>query len=109
MWLKILQSFLKLGKKEQLVLSRLLYYRHVLSKEISNKSIVEDLTMGTNTRKEIKKELNMDTASFNNMLSSLRKKNMIVNNTINKKIVPNVEADFKNFKLVYNIEIHEDI
>jgi len=108
-WLKILQSFLKLGKQEQLVLSRLLYYRYNLIKQVSNKSIVENILFSPEYRKLIKQELDIGTPSFNNTLSSLRRKKIIINNKINNKIIPKVETDFTNFKLVYNIEIVENI
>tara|TARA_R110000772_G_scaffold23035_2_gene62007 strand:- start:291 stop:680 length:390 start_codon:yes stop_codon:yes gene_type:complete len=108
-WLKIMQSFLKLGKQEQLVLARLLYYRYVISLDVKNDTIVSDLTMSTNTRKQIKKDLDLDTASFNNTLSILRRKKMIINNTINPKVIPRVQPGFKNFKLVYDININEVI
>lgn len=108
-WIKILQSFLKLGKKEQLVLSKILYNRYILTQEIKNKAIVEDLVLSTGIRKKIKDELKIDSASFNNILSALRKKKLLVGNKINNKIIPMVSDDFKSFKLVYNIEINEDI
>ena len=104
-WLKILQAYLKLGKQERLVLSRLLYHRYKLSHEIKNKSIVESTLMSTQIRKQIREELGMDTASFNNTLTALRKKRLIVNNKINNKIIPKVDPNFKSFKLIYNIEI----
>ena len=108
-WLKILQSFLKLGKQEQQVLSKLLYYRYELSKQISNITIVENILMGTEYRNLLRKELSIDTASFNNTLSSLRKKKILINNKINNKLIPKLEPNSKNFKLVYNIDISEDI
>lgn len=109
LWLKILQSFLKLGKQEQQVLASILYYRYLLLKDIKNTRIVENIVMSTEYRKLIKKELKIDTPSFNNTLSSLRRKKILINNKINNKIIPKVETDFKNFKLVYNIEVNEDI
>ena len=108
-WLKILQSFLKLGKQEQLVLAKLLYHRYNLTKQITNKVIVEDTLMSPQYRKLIRKELSIDIASFNNTLTSLRKKKILIDNKINNKIIPKVESNFKNFKLVYNIDISEDI
>lgn len=108
-WIELFQSFLKLGKQEKLVLSSFLYYRYKLSKQVSNPTIVDTLTFSTETRKQIKEDLDIDDAGFNNVLSALRKKKMIINNKINPKLIPQVEIDFKNFKLVYNININEDI
>lgn len=105
LWLMILQPFLNLRNQEVDVLARLLYYRHSISKQIKSKDLVDELLFNTSTRKKIKKELNIKEYSFNNTLSALRKKNLIIDNSINSKVIPKVEADFKNFKLVYNIEI----
>jgi hypothetical protein len=108
-WLRLLQAFLKLGKQEQRVLAKLLYYRYKFSQETTNKTTVDFLTLCTETRKKIKKELNLDTTAFNNTLSTLRKKKIIINNKINNKLIPVVKPNFTNFKLVYNIEVNEDI
>lgn len=108
-WLKIMQSFLKLGKQEQLVLARLLYYRYKIALDVKNDTIVSELTFSTNTRKQIKQELGLDNSAFNNALSILRRKKMIINNTINPKVIPRVQPGFKNFRLVYDIEINEVI
>ena len=54
---------------------------------------------------KIIEELDLKEYSFNNILSSLRKKKLIVNNSINSKIIPKVEKNFKKFQLIYDIEI----
>lgn len=105
LWLMILQPFLNLRNQEVSVLARLLYYRYAISKEVKNKAIVDELLFNTTTRKKIKDDLDIKEYSFNNILSSLRKKKLIVKNSINNKVIPKVEEDFKNFKLIYNIEI----
>ena len=101
----MLQPFLRLRNQEVNVLARLLYYRYAISKEVSNKKIVDQLVFNTTTRKKIIEELEIKEYSFNNILSSLRKKKLIVNNSINNKVVPKVEKDFKKFQLIYDIEI----
>lgn len=105
LWLMILQPFLNLRNQEVAVLAKLLYYRHSISKEVKNKAIIDDLLFNTTTRKKIAAELKIKEYSFNNTLTALRKKKLIVNNSINSKVIPKVEEDFKNFKLVYNIEV----
>lgn len=109
LWLMILQPFLKLRKQEINVLARLLYYRYTISKQVKNKSIVDDLLFNTKTRKAIKSELGIKDYVFNNIMTTLRKKKIIVNNSISNKIIPKIEGDLKNFKLVYNIEINETV
>jgi len=105
LWLLMLQPFLKLRNQEVNVLAKLLYYRYTISKEVSNNKIVDELVFNTTTRKKIIEELDLKEYSFNNILSALRKKKLIVNNSINNKIVPKIEKNFKKFQLIYDIEI----
>lgn len=106
-WLKILQPFLKLRKQEVQVLSKLLYYRYRIMNvnNITNEVIVNELLFGTQYRKKIRADLKLEDYSFNNILTSLRKKDIIVNNEISNKVIPRVDNNFKNFKLIYNFEI----
>jgi hypothetical protein len=104
-WLTLLQPFLKLRDQELNVLATLLYYRHTIQEQVKSKTIIDELLFNTKTRKKIKEELGIESYSFNNILSSLRKKGMITNNSLNTKIIPLVEPGFDNFKLVYNVEI----
>lgn len=105
MWLMLLQPFLKLRDQERQVLASLLYYRHTIEQQVKNKSIIDELLFNTKTRKKIREELDIESYSFNNILSSLRKKKLIVNNSLNTKVIPKVQQDFENFKLVYNLDI----
>jgi DNA-binding MarR family transcriptional regulator len=104
-WLTLLQPFLKLRDQELKVLAVLLYYRHTIQTQVKSKTIVDELLFNTKTRKKIKEELNIESYSFNNILSALRKRGLITNNSLNSKIIPNVEDNFDNFKLVYNVEV----
>jgi DNA-binding MarR family transcriptional regulator len=105
-WLQLLQPFLKLRDQELTVLASLLYYRYVIHQQVKSKTMVDELLFNTRTRKQIREELDIKNYSFNNILSALRKKGLIVNNTLNQKIVPILDTDeFDNFKLVYNIEV----
>lgn len=106
-WLMMLQPFLKIRKQEMDILAKLLYSRYLISQQVTNQSIVDDLLFNAKNKKRIKQELGIQTYSFNNVIASLKKKKIIINNSINKKIIPQVQNNFKNFKLVYDIEIVE--
>lgn len=75
--------------------------------EVKSKVLIDELLFNTQTRKKIQREMGIKSCAFNNLLTALRKKNMIVDNSLNPKIIPIVENDFKNFKFVYNIEIKD--
>lgn len=106
-WLMMLQPFLKIRKQEMDILAKLLYSRYLISQQVTNQSIVDDLLFNAKNKKRIKQELGIQTYSFNNVIASLKKKKIIINNSINKKIIPQVQNNFKNFKLVYDIEVVE--
>lgn len=104
-WLTILQPFLKLRNKELILLSRLLYHRHLISLEVRNKEMLDELLFSSKYRKQVMKDLNMPEHAYNNLLTCLRKKGIIVDNSIKKQIIPVINEPFDNFKLIYNIDV----
>jgi hypothetical protein len=85
----------------------ILYYRYELSREVANKDLVNKLLFATDTRNQIRGDLGgMSQKVFNNLLTSLRKKGVIMSgNVINPVLIPNMTED--GFKLIFNFEIHE--
>lgn len=108
MWLMILQPFLKLRNKELDLVAKLLYHRYLISLEVKNKEMLDDLLFSNKMKKQILLEMDIPEYAYNNILTHLRKKSIIKDKTINKKIIPVVTDDFKNFKLIYNLDIIED-
>lgn len=108
MWLMILQPFLKLRNKELDVVAKLLYHRYLISLEVKNKEMLDDLLFSTKMKKQIILELGIPEYAYNNLLTPLRKKNIIIDNSINKQIIPVIKEPFDNFKLIYNFDIVED-
>lgn len=108
-WLKFLQPYHKLANKEMEALSALLYYRSELSKEISNEDIVDKLLFSKETRSQVREDLGgMKAGVFNNLLTALRRKNVITSeNKIMKALVPRMDAGSNEFKLIFNFEIDE--
>lgn len=105
MWLMILQPFLKLRNKELELLAKMLYHRHLISLEVKNKEMLDELLFSTKIKKKILQELDIPEYAYNNLLTCLRKKNVINDKSINKQIIPVIKQPFNNFKLVYNIDI----
>ena len=104
-WLTILQPFLKLRNKEIEILSKLLYHRYLISLEVKNKEMLDELLFSPKVKKQIMSELNMPEHAYNNLLSCLRKKKIINDKTINRQIIPVITEPFINFKLLYNIDV----
>lgn len=105
MWVLLIQPFLKLNKGEANILSKLLYHRYLISKEVKNKEIIDDLLFSVKIKKKIIAELGKSEVDYNNRIVALRKKKAIIGRTINKQIIPIIKEPFDNFKLVYDINI----
>lgn len=97
-YLQILNPVLKLKDKEIEVLSNFL---SIWYKNKSNPNI-DKLLFSTSVRKMVRKSIGMSEASFNNHITMLRKKKMIVDKKINPSILNNVEDT--GIEITYKIE-----
>tara|TARA_R110000744_G_scaffold317439_1_gene424053 strand:+ start:23 stop:409 length:387 start_codon:yes stop_codon:yes gene_type:complete len=104
-WLEFLRPYHKLRTKEIEALSLLLYYRYELSRSIPDLEMVNVVLFSTQTRNKIREDLGgMKQKNFNNLLTSLRNKDIIKpGNKINHVLIPNMTED--GFKLVFDFEI----
>jgi len=100
-----LKPYHKLRAKEIEALSLMLYYRYELSREIKDPDMVDMILFSTQTRNKIREDLGgMGQKVFNNLLTSLRKKNIISKeNKINHVLIPNMTED--GFKLIFDFEV----
>jgi hypothetical protein len=85
----------------------MLYYRYELSIEVSNPDLVQKLLFSTDARKQMRADLgDMGPKVFNNLLTALRKKNVLgKNNIINPGLIPKMSET--GFKLIFNFEVNE--
>lgn len=103
-WLEFLKPFHKLRDKEVQALSLLFYYEHEIIKEVGNDDpdLVKKLLFSRDSKNRMKAELGYkDNSVFNNLLSSLRKKNVLgKSNVLNPNLRPPIVDG--NFNLVLN-------
>jgi hypothetical protein len=104
-WLIVTKLLHKLTDKEIELLAVLLYKRMELSKDITNEKYLNKVLFDADTKKELEKELDVNNLRIQNILSSLRRKNVVIDNRINPKFIPNIEHNAKNFRIVFNFEI----
>ena len=97
-YLQILNPILKLKDKEIEVLSNFLSIWH---KNKNNKDL-DKLLFSTPVRKMVRKAIGMSEASFNNHITMLRKKKMIVDKKINSSILEGVKDT--GIEITYKIE-----
>jgi len=105
MWLMFLKPYHKLRNKEIEALGLILYYRYELSRQIPDTEMVDTILFSTQTRSKIRADLDdMGQKVFNNLLTSLRKKQVITkDNKIHHALIPSMTEE--GFKLVFNFEV----
>lgn len=110
LWLEFLKPYHKLRPKEIEALSIMLYYRHQLSMDIGKEDLIDQLLFSKETRIAMREDLGgMSNVIFHNLLSQLRKKNVLTKeNIIIDTLVPPLAPNGDNFQLVFNFELHED-
>lgn len=108
-WLDILKPWHNLNNQQQQVLALLLYYHYLYKKDTTNNKILWKIVFDYDTRLKIieddvfKKGLTSN--SLNNILTALRKKNVIIDNQISNVYIPDLDIKSKNFKVVFNFNI----
>lgn len=108
-WLDITKAFHKLNNQQQQVLALLLYYHYQYKKEITNNKILWKVVFDYDTKLKIKEDEvfknGLPDNSLQNILTALRKKNIIVDGEISKIYIPELDLKAKNFKIVFNFNI----
>ena len=97
-YLQILNPVLKLKDKEIEVLSNFL----AIWQSNKSKPNIDKTLFSTPVRKLVRKQINMSEASFNNHITMLRKKRMIVDKQINKSILDGIQDT--GIEVTYKIE-----
>ena len=89
-WCIFLRPFVNLTNREIDVIASFLKQRWELSKHISDPALLDVMVMSEDTRKKVIEDCNITQQHFYVVMSNLRKNNIIVNNVINPKLIPNV-------------------
>jgi uncharacterized surface anchored protein len=108
-WLDVTKSFHKLNNQQQQVLALFLYYHFLYKKEITNDKILWKILFDYDTKLKIKEDdifkKGLSDNSLQNILTSLRKKKIIIDGKISPVFIPELSIDSKNFKVVFNFNI----
>lgn len=107
-WIQFTAPFHKLSNQQQKVLSLLLYYHYKLKQEITNNKILWKEVFDYETKVKIYTELDIQPSALENMLSSLRKRNIIINKQISSLYIPNISKDSKVFTIKFNFNIKHE-
>ena len=94
-WCTILRPFVPLTEREIDVVSSFLKQRWELSKSTTDPAALDILLMSDDTKQKVVQECNISFEHFYVVMSSLRKKRVIVNNIIAPQLIPN-KRDWDN-------------
>lgn len=94
-----LKPFINLTNREMDVLAAFLRKRWELSKKISDPAILDTMSMSEDVKNKVLEECNITLQHFYVIMSTLKKKGVIINNAINPKYIPNIRSDSKYFVL----------
>lgn len=92
-WCIYLRPFIHLTNREIDVVTELLRQRHELSKSISDPAIVDTMLMTDEVKKRVIEACHITQQHFYVVMSSLRKNQIIKDNIINPRLIPNVRSD----------------
>ncbi len=104
-YIEFLKPFHNLTNQEQKVLALFLYYHYKLSKEITNNKVLWKEVFDYDTKQLILDELEIVDSGLQNILTSLRKKKVIIDKQISKNYIPDIVDNPKNFVLTFNFNL----
>lgn len=104
-WFEFLRPFHKLTDREIDVIACFAKQRYELSKVIKDPDILESVTMSDDTKKKVRYECNISLTHFQVMMCKFRKNNVIIDNRINPKFIPNIIEDNGYFQLLLLFDI----
>ena len=92
-WCIIIQPFVKLTPREADVIASFLKHRHELAKVVLDPAVLESQLMGNETRDKVLEDCKITRQHFYVVMSTLRRKNIITENGINRKLIPNIHEN----------------
>lgn len=101
-WFLILKPIHKLSNKECVLASKLYKVRHELKDVILDKEILDATILSDTSRKKIVEEMGITITHLQVLLTSLRKKNILIENKLNPKFIPQIKDS--NLVLYINFE-----
>ena len=108
-WLLVTEPLHKLSKIEQSFLALLLYKRYELSNKVNDEEILFELILSNSNKKLYKEILGFkENTRIPNLISSLRKKKVLIGNKINPAYIPNVTNGFNSFVVRFLVKINDN-
>lgn len=107
-WVEFTKPIHKVSQRDMDLLALLLYKRYKLSNTINDSKLIDSILFSTESRKELREELNIPSNYFQVMLKHLRDKKVIIGNSINQKLIPRLQKTESVYKLIMQFSFDEN-
>ncbi len=104
-WFLILKPLHNLSNKECILASKLYKYRDELKEVILDKEILDTTILSDTYRKNIIEEMDITMIHLQVLLTSLRKKNVIIDNRLNPKFIPHIKDSELSLLIRFEIPV----
>lgn len=104
-WFLILKPLHNLSNKECILASKLYKYRDELKEVILDKEILDTTILSDTYRKKIIEEMEITMIHLQVLLTSLRKKNVIIDNRLNPKFIPHIKDSELSLLIRFEIPV----
>ena len=104
-WFLILKPLHNLSNKECILASKLYKYRDELKEVILDKEILDTTILSDTYRKKIIEEMDIKMIHLQVLLTSLRKKNVIIDNRLNPKFIPHIKDSELSLLIRFEIPV----
>lgn len=105
-WFEFLAPIHKLTERETDVITSFVKQRYELSKVIKDEGILDKVVMSEDTKRKVREECNITVPHFQVIMGKLRKNKLIVDGKINKRFIPQIPEDAKEFKLLLYFDMN---
>ncbi len=104
-WFEFLAPFHKLPPRERDVIASFLKHRFELSKVIRDEELLDEVLFSTEVKRKVREDCGITAQHFQVIMSKLKKENLIEDNKINKKYIPNMGEEAKDFRLIFHFDL----
>lgn len=106
-WFEFLEPFHHLTEREMDVITSFVKQRYLLSMVIADDEILDKVVMSEDTKRKVREECNITLPHFQVVMGKLRKNKLIIDGKINKRFIPNLEKNAKDFKLLLYFDLND--
>lgn len=105
-WFEFLTPIHNLTEREIDIITAFVKQRYNLSKVIKDEDILDQVVMSEDTKRKVREECNITLAHFQVIMGKLKKNKLIVDGKINRRFIPQLPEDAKEFKLLLYFDMN---